>query len=97
MQRRIGFFDASNATLCYNADMDATIRNLDEATFRALKARAALKGKTIGEMVNEAVRAYLARPDVAIRRRSMKELVPEEFSPGNENLSQQIDQIVYCL
>jgi plasmid stability protein len=77
--------------------MDATIRNLDEETFRALKARAALRGKTIGEMVNEAVRAYLARPDVAVRRRSLKELVPEEFPPGNENLSEQVDQIVYGL
>ena len=47
----------------YNAFMDTTIRNLDEGAYRSLKARAALAGKTVGEMVNEAIRAYLARPD----------------------------------
>ena len=43
------------------AIMDTTIRNLDEAAYRSLKARGALAGKTIGEMVNEAIRAYLTR------------------------------------
>ena len=41
--------------------MDTTIRNLDEWTYRELKARAALEGRTIGEVVNEAIRSYLER------------------------------------
>lgn len=45
--------------------MDTTIRNLDEQTYRSLKSHAALQGKTIGQVVNEAIRAYLARPDHA--------------------------------
>lgn len=40
--------------------MDTTIRNLDETTYRELKARAARVGRTIGELVNDAIRAYLA-------------------------------------
>jgi plasmid stability protein len=74
--------------------MDVTIRNLDEATFRALKARAALSGKTIGEMLNEALQAYLSRPE-SRKRRSLRELVPEAYPEGNEDLSRRIDQIVY--
>jgi hypothetical protein len=75
--------------------MDATIRNLDEATFRALKARAALSGKTMGEMVNEAIQAYLGRPQGGPKRRSLREWVPEAYPEGNEDLSERVDQIVY--
>jgi plasmid stability protein len=85
------------ATLCYSGCMDATIRNLDEATFRALKARAALSGKTMGEMVNEALRAYLGRPEASFKRRSLRELVPEAYPEGNEDLSERIDHVVYGL
>ena len=75
--------------------MDTTIRNINEKIYRALKARAALAGKTVGEMVNEAIQVYLARPDAHAKRRSLKELKPEEYPAGNERLSDEIDTIVY--
>ena len=75
--------------------MDTTIRNLDEGVYRALKAQAALKGKSIGELVNEAIRTYLARPDVQTKRGSLRDLQPEDYAAGNENLSEQINMIVY--
>ena len=75
--------------------MDTTIRNLDERAYRALKARAALTGKTIGEVPNEAIRAYLARPLAGSKRGSLRDLEPEEYPPGMERLSESIDTIVY--
>ena len=42
--------------MCYDEHMDTTIRNLDPIAYRELKAKAALVGKTIGELVNEATR-----------------------------------------
>ena len=75
--------------------MDTTIRNINEKIYRALKAKAALAGKTVGEMVNEAIQVYLARPDAHAKRRSLKELKPEEYPAGNERLSDEIDTIVY--
>ena len=75
--------------------MDTTIRNLDEALYRRLKARASLAGKTIGEVLNEAIRAYLTRPDAAARRASLGELVPVRYRKGNERLSEEIDAVVY--
>jgi hypothetical protein len=75
--------------------MDTTIRNLDEEAYRALKARAALQGKTIGEVMNEAIRAYLARPDLLPKRGSLRDLTPESYPEGNERLSEEIDAIVY--
>jgi plasmid stability protein len=74
--------------------MDTTIRNLDESAYRELKARAALTGKTIGQLVNEAIRSYLARPDIR-RRGSLRDLMPEEYPEGSERLSEEIDAIVY--
>jgi plasmid stability protein len=75
--------------------MDTTIRNLDEGAFRQLKAQAALSGRTIGDLVNEAIRAYLARPGAAPGRGSLRDLAPEWYPAGTERLSEEIDAIVY--
>jgi hypothetical protein len=76
------------------AGVDTTIRNLDERAYRELKARAALTGRTIGDLVNEAIRAYLARP-APVGRGSLRDLVPEPYPEGTERLSEEIDAIVY--
>jgi plasmid stability protein len=75
--------------------MDTTIRNLDPRAYRALKARAALLGKTVGEAVNDAIRVYLARPEAQPRRGSIRDLTPEAYPDGNDRLSEEIDDIVY--
>ena len=81
--------------MCYNGQMDTTIRNLDKKAYRALKARAALSGKTMGDMINEAIRAYLRRPAPSMKRGSLRNLKPVSYPEGNERLSAEIDQIVY--
>ena len=83
------------APLCYNAHIDTTIRNLDEQAYRELKAHAALTGRTIGDVVNEAIRSYLARPERRSGRASLRDLIPEPYPEGNERLSEEIDGIVY--
>jgi hypothetical protein len=75
--------------------VDTTIRNLDERAFRELKAHAALTGKTIGEAVNDAIRSYLRRPWGTSGDTSLSGLTPEEYDPGTERLSEEIDGIVY--
>lgn len=81
--------------MCYNAHMDTTIRNIDEHAYRALKAAAALKGLTVGEAINEAIRAYLTRPGVPLEAGSLLDLTPEDYPPGTERLSEDIDAIIY--
>lgn len=81
--------------MCYNEHMDTTIRNLDEKTYRELKARAALSGRTIGELINEAARAYLAMPHQLDKEGSLAGLVPESYPKGCERLSEEIDTIAY--
>ncbi len=75
--------------------MDTTIRNLDDDAYRRLKARAALTGKTVGQTVNEAIRAYLARPWPEEGRGSLADWRPVAFDEGDERLSEEIDRIVY--
>jgi plasmid stability protein len=75
--------------------MDTTVRNLDEQIYRELRARAVLQGRNVGDLMNDAIRAYLARTGVGQGRSSLRALDPAPFSEGNELLSQEIDAIVY--
>jgi hypothetical protein len=75
--------------------MDTTIRDIDEKIYRALKARAELVGKTVSEIANEAIQAYLGRPDLHGKRGSLSHLTPGEYPQGNERLSENINTIVY--
>ncbi len=74
--------------------MDTTIRNLDEQAYRAIRARAVMEGRTVGELISEAIRGYLARPAVKKGKLSLRELHPERYLEGNERLSSEIDGIV---
>lgn len=75
--------------------MDTTVRNLDPQAYRELRARAVLEGRTVGELFNEAIRAYLARGTAARRGGTLRALRPEPYPEGNEGLSIEIDAIVY--
>ncbi len=75
--------------------MNTTIRNIDDAAYRELKARAALSGKTIGEVLNEAIRSYLAGTPPMRKGPSLRQLRPAKYPRGNERLSSEIDAIVY--
>jgi plasmid stability protein len=75
--------------------MDTTIRNLDDRAYRSLRAQAALEGRTVGELISEAIRRYLAGTAVQRPRSSLRALRPEPFPAGNERLSEEIDSVVY--
>jgi len=75
--------------------MDTTIRNLDDQAYRALRARAVLEGRTVGEVISEAIRGYLLRVAPESRKTSLRALKPEPFPIGNENLSTEIDSLLY--
>lgn len=75
--------------------MDTTVRNLDEQAYRALRARAVLEGRTVGELISEAIRCYLGRSAVKRRTTTLRTLRPEPYPKGNEQLSSEIDTVVY--
>jgi plasmid stability protein len=75
--------------------MDTTIRNLDDQAYRALRARAVLERRTVGDLMNEAIRGYLARVPARQRTSTLRVLRPERYPEGNERLSTEIDMLVY--
>ena len=77
------------------APMDITIRNLDEAAYRELEEQAALAGKAVGELVNDAIRGYLRGAGRFPKCGSLRDLMPEPYPEGCERLSEEIDAVVY--
>ena len=75
--------------------MDTTIRYLDPRACRALEVQASFEGRTIDDTVNEAIRAYVAWPGRREKSGSLRSLRPQEFPPGNERLSEEIDTVAY--
>jgi hypothetical protein len=75
--------------------MDTAIRNLDDQAYKELCARAALEGRTVGEIISEVIRGYLLRVAPDSKKRSLRALKPEPFPIGNENLSSEIDSLLY--
>lgn len=76
--------------------MDNTIRGIDAIVYREAKAEAARRSMPMGKVVSEALRLWLDA--VATRFRKKKKLCdlkPVDFGPGNENLSQEIDKVLY--
>ena len=74
--------------------MDATIRNVDEDTYRQAKALAAMQGKPLGEVVNEALRALLDRSP-PMKRGTLRAVKVRDLGPGTERLSDEIDRTTY--
>jgi hypothetical protein len=64
------------------------------SAYRALRARAVMEGRTVGALIAEAIRGYLARP-ASLRTSSLRLLRPEAYPPGSDQLGTQIDQLLY--
>lgn len=76
--------------------MDVTVRNLDEKTFRRLKARAALEGITIGTAVTQAIGFWLERRKDRKGTLSLLDMKPEHFGKKNARLSEEMDEFLYA-
>lgn len=75
--------------------MDVTIRNLDEKTYKLLKARAALEGITIGTAVTQAIKYWLEEGKPRKGSVSLMDMKPEPFDRKNSRLSEEIDKTLY--
>lgn len=49
----------------------------------------------MGDLINEAIRAYLGRTAVRPGTSTLRALEPEPYPEGNERLSREIDAVVY--
>lgn len=74
--------------------MDVTVRNVDDEAYRRLKAQAALEERTVGEVLTDAIEAYLAG-DPPEGSGSLADLEPVDLGPGTERLSVDHDEALY--
>lgn len=74
--------------------MDVTVRNVDDEAYRRLKAQAALEDRTVGEVLTEAIEAYLEEGS-AEGTGSLADLQPADWGPGTERLSEEHDEALY--
>ena len=75
--------------------MDALIPNLDDSTYRAIRARAALEGRPVGELVTEILRAYLARTAATESTARLLD-EPEQGDPATQaRTGPPVDEVVY--
>jgi hypothetical protein len=59
--------------------------------------RAVPEGRTVGDLITEAIRGYLVRVTNLQKRGSLRALKPEPFAEGNNHLSSEVDSLVYGL
>lgn len=77
--------------------MDTLIRNIDAPTYRATRARAALEGRSVGEVVTTALRDYLAHNTGA---ENPNPLLDQPIAPAHDNhTGTHVDEVVflYCI
>jgi plasmid stability protein len=75
--------------------MDALIPDLDDSTYRAIRARAALEGRPVGELITEALRAYLARTAATENMARLLDEPEECASAKQERTGPPVDEVVY--
>lgn len=75
--------------------MDTTIRNIAEDAYQLLRTWAAHRGIGIGEALSQIILDHVQIPSIRQRRVSFWDVKPWDWGPGNERVSEEVDQIVY--
>ena len=75
--------------------LNITIRNINDATYRQLKAKAALEGVTIGTAITQAIEFWISALGSTKKKGSIMDLKPVSMGKENEHLSEDIDKILY--
>lgn len=80
-----------------SSKMDTLIRNIDASTYRAARARAALEGRSVGDLVTAALREYLAR--TAVEENPSALLDQPDGPPDGDRPGTPVDEVVflYCI
>lgn len=72
-----------------------TIRGADKGLFLEFKAEAVRERKRVGDVFNALIREWLSRHKPTQRKLSLLDIKPFDFGPGTENLSQEVDEVLY--
>ncbi|HIH20103.1 TPA: hypothetical protein HA244_02440 [Candidatus Micrarchaeota archaeon] len=71
--------------------VNVLIKNVDEKAYKAAKMLAGREDKNIGEVVSQAIFLFASQ----MERKGLLAVKPVDFGKGTENLSREIDKILY--
>jgi len=71
--------------------VNVLIKNVDEKAYKAAKMLAVREDKNIGEVVSQAIFLFASQ----MERKGLLAVKPVDFGKGTENLSREIDKILY--
>lgn len=72
-----------------------SVRGIAAEVWQDFRAFVVKSGLNMGEATTEALRLYLKKIKTAKPKYRFLDLKPVDFGPGNENLSERIDEILY--
>lgn len=72
-----------------------TIRGVSVNVWRNFRAAMIKENVNIGEAVTGALEIYLKKQEGEKPKYNFMDLKPVDFGPGNENLSERIDEVLY--
>jgi len=76
--------------------MTIAVRDVDENVFREFKAEAAGEGTSVGKILTMAMRFWLERVKKKKKvKKSLLDLKPFDWGKGTENVSENVDRIIY--
>ncbi|MEK6955023.1 MAG: hypothetical protein AABW52_00025 [Nanoarchaeota archaeon] len=70
-----------------------TVKEVEEKTFQELKSEAANMKMSIGAALTIAIESWLS--SIRKPKGSLLKWKPRDWGPGTENLSEQVDEIIY--
>jgi DNA-binding transcriptional regulator LsrR (DeoR family) len=74
-------------------DTQITVKNVDEETFKELKATAIKNKMNVGSALSIAMHEWVQKMNV--KREKLLDFVPFKGGKGTERLSEQVDEILY--
>ena len=71
------------------------VRGVDEEVYRRFRARAVRNRLKVGVALTKAMNEWVEKNDAAPKKNMGPQTKPFDWGPGNEKLSEEIDEILY--
>ncbi len=81
--------------MCYIGDMNITIRNIDEAVYRQVKAAAATEGIPVGIYLSKVLKTWFGKAPSKKSNAVHSVLDIKPIKTGPVHASERVDEIVY--
>jgi hypothetical protein len=79
----------------YGGNVNVSIRGVNPEVFRKFKSEAVKEDLKTGVALTQALKCWLETKAKKKKKGSLLDLKPFDWGPGNENISERADEILY--